>query len=330
MLDCTSYSEQRQHTEMDLPMGNDGVSLYTLAYEAASKDDVYLTDAEEAKRRIQLKLEPIFKRHAQEDGQIDTAGLRSCLPELGLRPSDKHISSFLTALDEDDDQKVSIEEMSNFLFRIVMRYLRKPASQASHNQIGQQDKDGKEPEEENEDEEEEEFDLPQDIATLPKEERQAAILKSSLQMIVVGTIAVVLVSDPVCAVMSELGKRMSISPFFVSFVLAPIASNGSELVAAYTLASRKTVAKATAGVSTLIGAGTMNNTLCLGVFFALIFFRGLKWTFTAETISILVVEIVCALIGLKTTQTMADGIIIASMFPLSIALVATLEAVGLQ
>mmetsp|Transcript_19720 Transcript_19720/g.31308 ORF Transcript_19720/g.31308 Transcript_19720/m.31308 type:complete len:150 (+) Transcript_19720:3-452(+) len=149
-------------------------------------------------------------------------------------------------------------------------------------------------------------------------------------MICISTIAVVLVSDPLTDVMSELGSRMEVSPFYVSFVLAPLASNGSELGAAITLAKRKTVAKATAGVSQLLGAGSMNNTMCLGVFLALIYFRNLKWTFTAETISILTAEIVTALIGMKTTQTLFDGFLILSIYPLSIALVALLESVGLQ
>mmetsp|Transcript_18787 Transcript_18787/g.33621 ORF Transcript_18787/g.33621 Transcript_18787/m.33621 type:complete len:150 (+) Transcript_18787:221-670(+) len=149
-------------------------------------------------------------------------------------------------------------------------------------------------------------------------------------MIAISTIAVIIISDPITDVLSELGSRIGVSPFYVSFILAPLASNGSELGAAYTLASRKTQAKATAGIAQLLGAGCMNNTLCLGVFLALIFFRRLSWTFTAETISILSVEVIIAFIGMKTTQTLLDGYFILAMFPLSIALVAVLETVGLE
>ena len=36
----------------------------------------------------------------------------------------------------------------------------------------------------------------------------------------------------------------------------------------------------------------MNNTFCLGIFLALIYMRGMKWTFSAETISIVVVQLI--------------------------------------
>ena len=38
--------------------------------------------------------------------------------------------------------------------------------------------------------------------------------------------------------------------------------------------------------SQIYGAVTMNNTMNLGVFYALIYVRGLTWTFSAETLSI--------------------------------------------
>lgn len=39
------------------------------------------------------------------------------------------------------------------------------------------------------------------------------------------------------------------------------------------------------------GAACMNNTFCLGVFMFLIFFRSLAWEFSAETVSILLVQV---------------------------------------
>ena len=40
---------------------------------------------------------------------------------------------------------------------------------------------------------------------------------------------------------SALGGRTGIAPFYISFVLAPLASNGTELLAAYSFALKKTV-----------------------------------------------------------------------------------------
>ena len=56
----------------------------------------------------------------------------------------------------------------------------------------------------------------------------------------VGTLLVLLFSDPMVDCLSELGNRTGIPPFYVSFILAPLASNASELIASMNYASKKT------------------------------------------------------------------------------------------
>ena len=53
-----------------------------------------------------------------------------------------------------------------------------------------------------------------------------------------------------------------IPAFFISFVLAPLASNASELIAAMNYASKKTKTSITTSLNTLEGAAIMNNTFC--------------------------------------------------------------------
>ena len=65
--------------------------------------------------------------------------------------------------------------------------------------------------------------------------------------------------------------------FYVAFVLAPLASNASELIAAYSYAAKKTPRTIGIALSALTGAGSMNNTFCLGIFMGLVVFRGLAW-----------------------------------------------------
>lgn len=91
---------------------------------------------------------------------------------------------------------------------------------------------------------------------------------------------------------SGIGKLWGIPVFYISFVLTPFCSNASELVASIAFASKKKVANTSMTYSQLYGAVVMNNTMGLGIFFALIAFRGLAWTFTAETLTIIFV-IVC-------------------------------------
>ena len=41
-------------------------------------------------------------------------------------------------------------------------------------------------------------------------------------------------------------------------------------------------------LAALEGAACMNNTFCLAIFMALVYFKGLAWKFSAETLTILV------------------------------------------
>jgi len=175
---------------------------------------------------------------------------------------------------------------------------------------------------------EEEEDVPDEIADLPADEQQAAIKKMAFSMLAFGTALVLMFADPMVDVMQEIAVRINISPFYVSFVLAPLASNASEVIASQYYASKKTTKTITVSLSALLGAACMNNTFCLAIFMGLIYFRGLAWQYTAETISIVLVQFILYCTTKGKTQTKLEGLLIIAIFPLSIALVAGLEALG--
>ena len=131
-------------------------------------------------------------------------------------------------------------------------------------------------------------------------------------------------------VMQEIAFRVDISPFYVSFVLAPLASNASEVIASQFYAAKKTSKTITVSLSALQGAACMNNTFCLAIFMGLIYFRGLAWQYTAETISIVLVQLIIFAMTRGETSSKLQGLAIMAIFPLSIVLVAGLEAVGLN
>jgi Ca2+/Na+ antiporter len=108
-------------------------------------------------------------------------------------------------------------------------------------------------------------------------------------MMAVGTATVAIFSDPMVDVITMFGNTLNINPFFVSFIITPFCSNASELISSLIFASKKKVENASLTYSQLYGAATMNNTLCLGIFYALIYFRGLTWNYTAETLAIIIV-----------------------------------------
>merc|ERR1719456_1121518 len=123
-------------------------------------------------------------------------------------------------------------------------------------------------------------------------------------------------------VLAQIGAVTGIPTFYVSFVLAPLASNASELVSSMKLAARKTQGSITASLQTLEGAACMNNTFCLGIFFILIFVQGLAWKFTAETMTIFFVQVLVFCLVMKgNTQTMREGLIIFACYPVSLVFV---------
>lgn len=73
----------------------------------------------------------------------------------------------------------------------------------------------------------------------------------------------------------------------------------------------------------------MNNTLCLGIFFALIYFRKLAWEFTAETLAILMVTwVVGAIAAFKTKFPVYWCFPIIFLYPFSLFFVWFLEYVA--
>merc|ERR1711937_939784 len=145
-------------------------------------------------------------------------------------------------------------------------------------------------------------------------------------MMLLGTFLVLLFSDPLVDCLNEWGTRLGISPFYVAFVIAPFASNASELLSAYNYAAKKSASGITTALSTLLGAACMNNTFVLAIFFGLIYFQGLAWQFTAETIAIVVVQWIIGLVAIvKTTHTPFIAILILSCYPACLMLVNVLE-----
>lgn len=174
----------------------------------------------------------------------------------------------------------------------------------------------------------EEEEIPEEFTDLSPEAQQAAIKRRAFTMLAIGTGLVVLFSDPMVDVMQEIAVRAHLSPFYVSFILAPLASNASEVLSSQYYASKKTSKTITVSLTALEGASCMNNTFCLSIFMLLLFFRGLAWQYTAETVTIIVVEVIMGILVQAKTLTTTRACFIAALFPLSIALVASLEAMG--
>jgi len=177
-------------------------------------------------------------------------------------------------------------------------------------------------------EDDEEEEVPEDLAALSPDEQKRVVIFRATWMMSLGTFVVLVVSDPFVDLLSAWGSRLGIDAFYISFVVAPFASNASELLSAYTYAKKKNTKAMTTSLSTLIGAACMNNTFCLGIFFALIYARGLAWQFTAETTAIMLIQWIIGILAIcKDTQSWFMGWLVLACYPLCLFIVYYLENV---
>ncbi|XP_047962554.1 sodium/calcium exchanger NCL-like [Salvia hispanica] len=147
-------------------------------------------------------------------------------------------------------------------------------------------------------------------------------------LLLLGTAIAAAFADPLVDSVQNFSNATKIPTFFISFIALPLATNSSEAVSAIIFASRKKLRSASLTFSELYGAVTMNNVLCLSVFLALVYARGLVWDFSSE---VLVILIVCIVMGVfasvRTTFPVWTSLVAFLLYPFSLALVYVLDFV---
>lgn len=150
-------------------------------------------------------------------------------------------------------------------------------------------------------------------------------LKASL-LLLLGAVIAAAFADPLVDAVDNFSTATSIPTFFISFIALPLATNSSEAVSAVIFATRKKQRTASLTFSEIYGAVTMNNVLCLSVFLALVYARGLTWDFSSEVLVIFIVCIVMGLFGsFRTTFPLWTSSIAFLLYPFSLALVYVLD-----
>ncbi|KAE8677796.1 Sodium/calcium exchanger family protein / calcium-binding EF hand family protein isoform 2 [Hibiscus syriacus] len=157
-------------------------------------------------------------------------------------------------------------------------------------------------------------------------ENPKCISFKAVLMLLLGTLIAAAFADPLVDAVDNFSDATSIPSFFISFIALPLATNSSEAVSAIIFATRKKQRTASLTFSELYGAVTMNNVLCLSVFLALVYVRGLTWNFSSE---VLVILIVCIVMGtfasFRTTFPLWTCSIAYILYPFSLALVYVLD-----
>ncbi|KAI4366060.1 hypothetical protein MLD38_021983 [Melastoma candidum] len=158
-------------------------------------------------------------------------------------------------------------------------------------------------------------------------DRRKITLKAVL-LLILGTLIAAVFADPLVDAVDNFSDATGIPTFFISFIALPLATNSSEAVSAIIFASRKKIKTASLTFSELYGAVTMNNVLCLSVFLALVYVRGLTWDFSAE---VLVIVVVCVVMGLfasfRRSFPLWTSFVAFALYPISLALVYVLDYV---
>jgi len=276
--------------------------------------------AEETVKHMCKVLEPFFKTYDEDsDNQISIHEFKHLLRDLRENVSEEKTRRIFDAADMDKSGGINFEEF----VACIMAFALDP----SHNNGDDDDKgptaaDGDDDDGDGEEEE----DMPPDLADLSPAEQQLAIKKRACSKMFFGTIVVCLFSDPMCDLLGTMGAKADIPAFYISFLIAPLASNASELVSAMKLASKKTQSSMKESLSTLCGAAIMNNTFCLSIFFACFIVKNLMWKFSAETISIVFIQYIMGVIAItKRVQTVSDGCLIVCLYPSAMGIVWALK-----
>lgn len=329
---------ERLQATRRLAFRNKVVDLAFLATANLKITDVEMPLLQDANFRNILR-RTFDKFDEDNSGAIDKGEFRAMMRDTGVKISKSECNKLFQDMDINADGEIGFDEY----LEATQRWLKIAIENRGKNPAGARaaaseqkgsdieltaaealergEQEQNEEEEDDEDEEEEE-----------EEDETGGLTPGQIKfkafgLMILGVAIVTIFSDPMVDVLSEMGNRLGVSPFYVSFVVTPLASNASEFISSMVFAQKKTKQSITLTYSALLGAATMNNTLCLGIFLALVYFKQLIWEFSAEVTAILFIEVIMMFVALNTVQKTYKAWLILALFPLSIVFVAFLESV---
>lgn len=300
--------------------------IISLLNESTTAETSSLKGHSKVYKKLEVLLLPFFRRYDMQKRKcLDMSELSCVFKDLGEHVPQKELERNFANYDTDRSGYIDFDEFVLGTLQFIQSHkdsLEKsePAVPINSQSYGLDEDDV------NGDDDAEE--MPEDLLHLSPEDQQRKLKVKAAYALGVGTLLVCLFSDPMVDVLDQMGDRTGLGSFAVSFLLAPIASNAAELVASYKSSLKKTKASISLSLATLQGAACMNNTFGLGIFMFLVYVKGLAWTYLAETLTILVVEVIMGIYSLKSHHTILDGIFILSLFPLSLLFVLFLESIG--
>jgi Ca2+/Na+ antiporter len=323
----------------------DGSAATAVDYKAISTNDVWAKLPDNAKERITdiityfwLKFVRTNKANkaitgAGKGARIQLSALRSLFEFMGDNFAAGHLEEVFNLFDTNKNNTIELEEFIKGTCQYLWDYEREQLDTSTtleqfESALKSGESSGLDEAGDDGDEEDDEDEMPDELKDLDPKDQQRRLISMSFQTMGIGTFLVVLFSDPMCDVLSEVGTRTGIPAFYVSFVLAPLASNAAELLASYNYALKKSPKSISIALQALQGAACMNNTFCLSIFMGLVYFKGLSWEYFAETVAIMLCQVGVAFASMKEVQTMGTAYMVVMLYPACLLLVAAMEAAG--
>jgi Ca2+/Na+ antiporter len=269
----------------------------------------------------------------EQDSHLTKPELKGLLVGLDVKrhngevPDDREVQHWMTEFDISNDGKISFEEFLKGITHWMKssKSFTKKKDDGSHS--GRWDTEAQAAKDELallSDENEEDDDEDDDKKPPSKNE----IIASAVGYLILGAAVAAVFADPLVDAIGGFSKASGISPFFISFIATPLATNSSEAISSLIFAKRKRKKTISMTYSQIYGAVTMNNTMCLGIFLAIVYFRHLLWDFSAEISVIFFATVIMgAVAAFRTTFPLWMAFIGLALYPLSIALVAFLDYV---
>lgn len=313
-----------------------------LSFFANSREE----DQSKMEARLRAVVRPFFIYYDKDKcGCLDKAELHDLVADLGEHFQTDDFNAFFERIDADKSGKIDFEECVRWLSTMV-RDESSPARGEPTSPIvtaAVASLTGSDhripltsPDIENrsvtteEDEDEEGPELPEDVRDMTPAAQRRWVLKTAFWQMGLGTFIVLIVSDPMVDVLNTLGQRTGVPSFYVAFLLAPLASNASEMIASYSYAQKKTRKSITISFAQLLGAACMNNTFCLGIFYMLVAARGLTWTYHAEVCGIIFSQLVVFFFAMRRVHCTMHGLLVLSVLPICLIVVYCLKATAFK
>jgi hypothetical protein len=230
---------------------------------AAGDDAQGVTLSPPQRKMLEKVLRPFFTGYTTKKNAIAINELNRVFMDMGEKKNAKELNEMFRNFDKDGSGFIEFPEFVDGVVDYVFK----------HEHLGSVARESIEHREEEGDGDEDEEEVPSDLQGLTPEQQQRAVIWRSAWMCSTGTGIIILFSDAIVDVLDEFGTRAGIPAFYVAFVLAPLVTNGSELLASYTFAAKKTSPSICNAFEQLLGGAVMNNTFCTGIFLALIYFQ---------------------------------------------------------